>query len=193
MIIWLEGRIKLKTESFVVLRVGGVGYQVFVSFATIKKLPKSGQRVGLWTYFYCRENVFELYGFLNYPELEFFKRIIQISGVGPKIGLAVLATASVDKLKENISLGNVSYLTQISGIGRMLAEKIVVELKDKLGKPGGALELERFRAEEDALEALRSLGYSLKESRQALARVPAGTKGVENIIKEALKNVSRQR
>ncbi len=192
MILRLEGTVDFRTDRFVAVGVNGVGYRVFVSLETMQKLPKKGDKVELWTHLHIRENLMDLYGFLNYAELEFFEQLIQVPGIGPKSGLAVLSVASLDVLRRAIASGETSYLTKVSGIGQRMAEKIVVELKDKLGAVGISSEGGTLKEEEEALEALRALGYSLKESRDALKNLPKGTEGMENMIKQALKNVGKK-
>ncbi len=193
MIASLEGIIKFKSGKFIVLEVGGVGYRVFVSFETLGSLPKIGEKIRLWTHLHVREDNLSLYGFLDYAELEFFEKLIQISGIGPKSALGVLSVAPLDAIKKAIAQGESSYLVKVSGIGRKLAEKIILELKDKLSTEGSVLS-GGFKQEEEALEALRALGYSLKESRDALKSVSDEIKvsGTENIIREALKNVNKK-
>jgi len=192
MIIQLTGVIKFKTEKFVVVDANGIGYRVFVSLETLRKIPQKGGEVTFWTHLHVRENLMDLYGFLNYAELEFFEKLIQVPGIGPKSGLAVLSVAPLDVLRRAIASGETSYLTKVSGIGQRMAEKIIVELKDKLAAIGVDREGVVFKDEEEALEALRALGYSLKESRDALKNLPEGTKGMENMIKEALKGVGKK-
>lgn len=194
MIIWLGGKVKFKTERFVVVDVGGVGYCVFVPQygGALRKIPKKGENVEFWTHLHVRENILDLYGFLNYAELDFFEQLIQVSGVGPKSGLGVLSVAPLDVLRRAIASGETSYLTKVSGIGQRMAEKIVVELKDRLSAVGVEQEGGAFKQEEETLEALRALGYSLKESREALKNLPEGVEGMENMIKEALKNVGKK-
>ncbi len=189
MIIQLQGKIKFKTDKFVVLDVNGVGYQVFIPFETLKEISSKNE-VLLWTHLHVRENILDLYGFLNYAELEFFQILIGISGIGPKSALGVLSVAPIDVLKRAIATGETSYLTKVSGVGKRLAEKIVVELKDKMGAIGIEQTSEELKDETDAMEALQALGYSLSESRKALQNVPDDIKGMENIVKEALKNIT---
>lgn len=189
MIIQLEGIIKFKTDKFVVLDVSGVGYRVFVSFETLREISGKKDKILLWTHMAVRENSMDLYGFLNYGELGFFESLIQVSGIGPKSAISVLSVASLDTLKRAISTGETSYLTNVSGIGQKLAEKIIVELRDKIGALEGEHNSEAFKKEEEALEALRSLGYSLRESREALRAIPEDIEGTGNRIKEALKNM----
>jgi len=184
MITCIEGVVKFNGLNFLVIDVSGVGYKVFVSAETMRKMPKSGGKAFVWTHSHYREDAAVLYGFLNYAELEFFEQLIQISGIGPKSGLAVLAVGPLDILKRAIASGETSYLTKVSGVGHKLAEKIVVELRDKLSSVGIENEGGAFHEEEEALEALRSLGYTLKESRDALRGVSKDIKGTENMVKE---------
>jgi len=189
MIAQLTGLITFKTEKFLILDVAGVGYKVFTTSEVLQKSSKK-ESLTFWTHLRVRDDAMDIYGFLNYAELSFFEQLINISGVGPKTALAVLSLASVDVLKKAISSGELSYLTKISGIGKKLAEKIILELRDKVGafaaEAGGV-----FKEGEDALEALRSLGYTLKESRDILQKIPSGIKGTENIIKEALRHTRK--
>ena len=134
-----------------------------------------------------------MYGFFERQELELFEMLIGISGVGPKSAIGVLSVASVDALKSAIASGDTSYLTKVSGIGKKNAEKIVLELRDKLGGPGGSGGTETGRKEEvDAIEALKSLGYSQREAREALKDVADSVKGTSHRVKAALKNLGKQ-
>jgi Holliday junction DNA helicase RuvA len=130
-----------------------------------------------------REDAFDLYGFLEPTELEFFEMLISVSGIGPKGALAILGIASIETLRKAIGTGDTSYLTKISGIGRKTAEKIVIELRDKMGEEKGGTSLQ---GELDALEALKSLGYSQNEARDALKKVSPDT-DTNTKIREALK------
>jgi holliday junction DNA helicase RuvA len=179
----LRGRVVLKTDKFLVLETGGVGYKVNASLETLIATQHMGEQVFFWVHTHLREDSLELYGFLNQEELNFFELLIGVSGIGPKGALAVLGVAPVDVLVKAISSGDISYLTKISGIGKKTAEKIVIELRDKFGEviPDGSLQ-----GELDVLEALKSLGYSQSEAREALKGVPAGINTNEK-IREALK------
>jgi holliday junction DNA helicase RuvA len=125
----------------------------------------------------------DLYGFLEMEELGFFEMLIGVSGIGPRSALAILGIASIETLRKAISTGDTAYLTKISGIGRKTAEKIVIELRDKMGADISTTSLQ---GELDALEALKSLGYSQNEARDALKKVPAEA-NINIKIKEALK------
>lgn len=184
MIITLEGKITFKGLRYLVLEVVGVGYKVFVSPDTLRKIAQNDQKVKVFTSLYMRENALELYGFMTLAEMELFETLNGVSGVGPRTALGVLGVGSVDMLKRAIASGETSYLTKVSGIGRKTAERIIIELREKMGK--GLEGSDEFRHEEDALEALRSLGYSLREAREALNKVPQDIKGAEKRIKAAL-------
>ncbi|MCE9548799.1 Holliday junction branch migration protein RuvA, partial [Candidatus Nomurabacteria bacterium] len=126
---------------------------------------------------------FDLYGFLDRQELEFFEMLINVSGIGPKGALSILGVASIETLKKAINTNDTSYLTKISGIGKKTAEKIIIELRDKVGKD---TEGNSLQGELDALEALKSLGYSQNEAREALKKVST-EENTNTRIREALK------
>lgn len=179
----IRGTIVLKTEKFVIVETAGVGYKISISVDTLSKIQKIGDEVFIWTHTIVREDALDLYGFIDRQELEFFEMLISVSGIGPKSGLAILGIASIETLRQAIGTGDTSYLTKISGIGRKTAEKIVLELRDKFeGEESGTL-----KEEMDALEALKSLGYSQNEARDALKNVTATDTNAK--IKEALKNL----
>jgi holliday junction DNA helicase RuvA len=176
-----------------VVNVGGVGYRVFVGQETLGKLPQNGGNVKLWTHQHVREDSIELYGFLTFAELDFFETVIHVPGIGPKGGLGVLGVAPLDTLKKAIAAGDTSYLTRVSGIGKKMAEKIVLELKEKMAGRGVTVEAPELKDEADALEALVSLGYSTREAREALAQVPAEIVTMEKRVGAALKNLGKQK
>lgn len=190
MIAFVEGAIALKGERFVVVDAGGIGYRLFVSAETLRKIPEKGQKIKLFTHLYQREDTQELYGFLTFAELEFFEMLIQISGIGPKSGLGIMAVAPLDTLKKAIAVGDTSYLTRVSGIGRKTAEKIVLELREKMaGKGVSSVAAPELKEEADALDALVSLGYTQSEAREALSVVPKEVRDASGRVKEALRRL----
>ena len=191
MISALEGTIELAGERSAMLKTAsGITYRVFMSAETLKKIPKKSETIKLWTHLYQREDTQELYGFLHFAELEFFETLIQIPGIGPKSGLGIMAVASLDTLKQAIASGDTSYLTKVSGIGRKTAEKVILELREKMaGKGVSALTAPHLREESDALDALITLGYSQPEARQALAAVPGDVRGASERVREALRRL----
>ncbi|MCR4330264.1 MAG: Holliday junction branch migration protein RuvA, partial [Patescibacteria group bacterium] len=144
--------------------------------------------VSLWTHLAVRETSLDLYGFLEQPELEFFEMLITISGIGPKSALGILSVAPIDTIKHAIASGDTSYLTKVSGIGKKNAEKIVVELRDKLGG-AHALDGTMLKEDADVVAVLQSIGYSVKEARDALKGISKDTVGTSEKIKEALKQL----
>ena len=180
----LRGKITFKSEKFILVETGGVGYKVNISPDTLTKVPLNSE-VSLFIHTHIREDMFDLYGFLDRQELEFFEMLINVSGIGPKGALSILGIASLETLKKAISTGDISYLTKISGIGKKTAEKIVIELRDKLGKDTSSHSLQ---GELDALEALKSLGYSQNEARDALKKVSPDL-DTNAKIREALKSL----
>lgn len=194
MISFLEGTIEFKGAKFIILKTdGGVGYKVFCSEETLHKIPEKNDKVKLWTHLQVREDALELYGFLNFAELDLFQTLNSISGIGPKSALGVLNVAPVDTIKKAIAAGDTSYLTRVSGIGKKTAEKIVLELRDKMAGKGINVDAPELKEEADALEALVSLGYSQREAREALQAVPREILSAEKRVKEALKKLGRKR
>ncbi|MFA5751145.1 MAG: Holliday junction branch migration protein RuvA [Candidatus Paceibacterota bacterium] len=179
----LKGEITLKKEKFLILEAGGVGYKINVSSDTLLKSGNIGERLSLFTYTYVREDALELFGFLSYEELEFFEMLISVSGIGPRSALSVLSVTGIETLKKAIGSGDISYLTKVSGIGKKTAEKIVIELRDKIKE--GQIDFS-LQGDIDALEALKSLGYSQNEARESLKRVTSDG-DINTKIREALK------
>jgi Holliday junction DNA helicase RuvA len=179
----IKGKIQLKTEKFIIVETGGVGYKINISPDTLSKTKKVDDEIFLWVHTHVREDALDLYGFLDRGELEFFEMLINVSGIGPRSALAILGIASIETLRKAIGTGDTSYLTKISGIGRKTAEKIIIELRDKVGEEKGGSSLQ---GELDALEALKSLGYSQNEARDALKKVSPDT-NTNTKIREALK------
>lgn len=174
--------------KYIVLEVGGVGYKVFTTVDTMMKLSGATEKTTLWTYLAVRENALDLYGFASPAELSFFELLITISGIGPKTALGILNVASVQAIETAVQTGETSHLTKISGIGKKVAEKIVMELKDKIDKVAHTPEAKSaMKNDADALEALMSLGYTQQQSREALKEIPKTITGTGAKVREALK------
>lgn len=189
MIGHLSGTVSLVSHHFLILDVSGVGYKVYASPDTLLPLSKD-DIASLFIHTAVRENALDLYGFSTHAELTFFELLITISGIGPKSALGILSVAPVDTLKKAISASDPSYLTQVSGIGKKSAEKIVIELRDKLS--GGIMEegvSGMMKEETDALAALATLGYTTTEARDALKDIPDDITGTDMRIKEALRRL----
>lgn len=191
MIYFLEGIIEYKKDKFAVVNVGGVGYKVFMSPEGIAKLPEIGEKTKVFTHLHVREDAMDIYGFSDPIELVFFEALIAISGVGPKIALSILGISSTKMLASAIVREDTAFFTRVSGIGRKIAEKIILELKDKVQKLG--IEIEEFESgDHEVLDALESLGYSARDAQNSLRQLPKDIKGIENRIKEALKMLGRR-
>lgn len=193
MISHLEGTIVFKGERFAVISALGVGYKVYLAPETLRTMPSEGETIKLWTHLHVRESALELFGFYSYAEMNFFETLISVSGIGPKSALGILGVAPLDTLKRAIAAGETTYLTKVSGIGKRMAEKIIVELRDKLG---GAHISDSMRSElatdADVLDALIAMGYSQSEARQTVSRIPAGVSGTKERLGEALKGLGRK-
>ncbi len=193
MISHLSGVLLYKNERLAVVDVRGVGYQVWLGKTTVSGLPALQSPISLWVHQVVREDAMELFGFMTRAELEFFQLLISISGVGPKSALGILSLAPPDILSLAIAEKNLDYLTKVSGIGKKLAEKIVLELKDKLLDLPVGKNAQELGKDTDALLALQALGYSLPEARQAIKDLPTDCRGDTSLqIKEALKILAKQ-
>src|SRR3990167_10268606 len=194
MISYLEGIIIFKGDRFTVISCGGVGYKVYMAPETIRSIAGMGAGIKVWTHLHVRETDMDLYGFLTYAEMQFFEVLIGVSGIGPKSALGILGIAPLDMLKRAIAMGESNYLTKVSGIGKRMAEKIIVELRDKLG---GAEMPDSVRtelaADADVLDALISMGYQQKEARQVVSRIPAGVSGTKERLGEALQLLGKHK
>lgn len=192
MISYLEGRLIEKNPTLAVVDINGVGYGVNIPLSTYEKLNNIGERVKLLTYQHVREDTLQLYGFLTPEEKETFKLLLTVSGIGPKSALGVLSCISVEDFQRSILEEDIDVLTSISGIGNKTAQRLVVELKEKLGKMDlkGLKVGERIDTEEDeAISALVSLGYTRLEAKRAIQQVMGKSKGklsVEELVKKAL-------
>ena len=193
MISHLSGKALHTTDKSVTLDVSGVGYLVYTTTDTLFQINSLGENtVHLWTHMSVRENAIELFGFFNIEELEFFQMLIEISGIGPRGALGIIGMGSVDTLKNAIASGDTGYLTKVSGIGRKTAEKIVLELRDKLSLRGHSAESGTLRSESDVAQALMSLGYQQHEIREALKDLPPPAIDTNSRIKEALKILGKR-
>ncbi len=192
MISRLTGKIAYIDPKYIVLDVKGVGYKVFTTVDIMNRLGKEKEETTLWTYLAVRETALDLYGFMTLSDLNFFELLITISGIGPKTALGILNSASVQTLQTAVQTNDTSHLTKISGIGKKVAEKIVMELRDKVDKFTHSEESktamrEAQRNDNDALEALKSLGYSQNEARDALKELPKEITKTNEKVREALK------
>jgi Holliday junction DNA helicase RuvA len=186
----LSGILLEKNPPQLLIDCNGVGYEVDVPMSTFYNLPATGEKVVLLTHLAVREDAQLLYGFGTADERNVFKQLIRIAGIGARTALSILSGMSVADLAQAITLQEAGRLTRVPGIGKKTAERLLLELKGKLGADLGAAGAAHSDATADILNALVALGYSDKEAMLALKQVPAGT-GVSEGIKLALKALSR--
>jgi len=189
MISYLKGKIILKKENFLILEVSGVGYQIFLSKRSLAKIPQIGQDLKVFCYLDIGEKSLKLYGFLTYEELELFKVLRNIPGVGPKGALEVSSIGDPEKIKKEIEKGNEKIFEGIPGIGKKKAKKIILELSGRL-QDFSSIKKEEIKEDETFL-ALINLGFKKEEVKKALSQLPKSIKDPQEKVKQALKILGR--
>ncbi len=190
MISYLEGKIIFRGDKFIIVKTGGVGFRVFV----LPDLNLENEEIKLFTYLNVKEDALTLYGFLDYKELELFELLISISGIGPKAGLGILSLADTETIKVAIVKNDASVLTRVSGIGKKTAERVILELKNKISISDlGDLEgkTKEISEHSDAIDALISLGYNAGEAKNALSKVSTEVKDVGEMVRMALREMGK--
>jgi len=195
MIGFIEGKLFAKKPTEALVNVGGIGYKINISVNTFENLPEPGKDVMLYTYLSVKEDALDLYGFMSENEKDTFKLLISVNGIGPKLAQGVLSGIRVNELQMAISEGNISRIVAVPGVGKKTAERLIVELKDKIDKVasgdvdysvGGSVKA-------DAISALVSLGYSLKVAEKIVLGIldnnPAIT--IEDLIKDSLAKLNK--
>lgn len=190
MISTIKGKIEYSKGNYVVIDVNGIGYKIFTTPYIIGKIAGQKDEVKFFIHTYVREDILALYGFLTIEELEMFELLISITGVGPKAGLGILTVATPKTIKTAILKEDSSILTKVSGVGKKTAERVILELQNKIADISTG-DKEEAVIDSDAIEALVSMGYSVTEARDALKAVPKDVKDVGQRIKSALKNLGK--
>lgn len=202
MISYLRGTLAAFEEDKIIIDVGGVGYGVYVSGQTMDRLPSVGNEVKIHTYLNVKEDAMQLYGFLSRDDLGMFRLLIGVNGIGPKGGLGVLSALSPDDLRFAVLAGDVKAICVAPGIGKKTAEKLILELRDKMkledaldhiaSEPEGVIQPGTHgRVQSEAIQALVALGYGNTEALRAVKMVEAvESMEVEDVLKQALKNMS---
>jgi Holliday junction DNA helicase RuvA len=192
MIATLTGNVAEKIASSVVIDVQGVGYGILVTNEDFGLLV-TGNTAKVYIHEHIRENSHDLFGFVNLDTMQLFEQLLDVNGVGPKMALSVLSVGSANEVRRAIAGGDTKFIQQASGVGKRVAERIVVDLKDKVGLAGvdlattGMLQSDSLLRSDEAVEALVALGYSPQDAAAALANVPADLP-TEDRIKQALKH-----
>jgi Holliday junction DNA helicase RuvA len=206
MIAHLSGTLLVKQTNNVILDVGGVGYEVTIPLSTFYDLEETGSAVALRIYTYVREDTLQLYGFRTARERELFLRLISVSGIGPKLGITMLSGMSADEIIASIRTNNLARLTSIPGVGKKTAERLVIELRDKISalsspaleeefatRTGGGATVSEDAIRDDALSALVNLGYQKAPAEKAItaATQEGGELTVEIILRRSLRLLAK--
>jgi Holliday junction DNA helicase RuvA len=198
MIAKLRGKIEYLKDNYAVVDVNGVGYKVYLSVYTFGKVAglsnipgNADGTIDIFVHTYVREDTLALYGFLTLEEKEMFELLISISGIGPKASMGILSIATPKTIRTAILNEDPSILTKVSGIGKKTAERVILELKNKVADMTVG-EKEEAVIDSDAIEAMVGMGYSVAEARDALKMVPVDVKDVGARIKQALKNLGKK-
>lgn len=190
MIAKLKGKIEYLRDNYAVIDVAGVGYKVHFSAYTFGKVAGTEQ-VDIFIHTYVREDVLALYGFLTLEEQEMFELLISISGIGPKAGMGILSIATPKTIKTAILNEDPSILTRVSGIGKKTAERVILELKNKVADMPES-EKDETVSDVDAIEALVTMGYSVTEAREALKAIPKDVTDIGQRVKMALRSLGKK-
>lgn len=204
MLAYIKGTIESKADEYVVIDVGGLGYKIFMSGIAIQNLGEIGETVKVHTYYRVREDDISIFGFITQEELKMFELLLTVSGVGAKVALAILANISVTDFALAVINGDVTKIVQVPGIGKKSAERIILELKDKLKKiqqqdklTGTTKDtkiekaIEQNNNIEEAISALLVLGYNKKEIEKAFEKIEKANATTEDLIRKGLSILGR--
>ena len=198
MFAYIKGSLEQKSNNYVVIDVGGIGYKIFMATKAIETLGEIGKVVKVHTHYYVREDNISLYGFNTNEELRMFELLLQVSGIGAKSAIAMLSEISPSSFALAVISDDISQLVKIPGIGKKTAARIVLELKDKLKTEETITKTEEVKLSisneeetSEAIAALQVLGYTKREIEKALENVDTKNLQLEEIIKQGLKNLAR--
>ncbi len=193
MYYYIKGTLAAKGENYLVVDVSGVGYMIYTSLNGIEKSGTVGSQITVYTYLNVREDAMDIYGFVTEEEKKMFMQLISVSGVGPKAGLAILSVAPPSKIAAAIVTGDTKTITKAAGVGPKVAQRVILELKDKIDSDALDIEADEITVSDEiisdnraeAMSALVVLGYSANEAKAVLAKLDA-TLSTEELIKQAL-------
>lgn len=206
MLAYIKGNLEIKTKGYIVIETGGIGYKIFMPASTIEKVGNIGEKVQVYTYMRVREDDISLFGFLTNEELRMFELLLSVSGIGAKGALTILSNITPSKFALAVIGNDVGILKKLPGIGPKTAQRVILELKDKLKKENQETVTEREQGEEisalqvaiaedekvaEAISALQVLGYSKREIVLALDKVDMSELSVEDIIRKGLANLAK--
>lgn len=197
MYYYIKGKYILNGENFVVIEAGGVGYKIFTSAINLDKMPKPDDIITMYTHLYVREDTQDLYGFLTNEEITLFLQLMSVSGIGPKAALSIMSVTTPEQFALAVITNDVKTITKAQGVGPKVAQRVILELRDKL-KTTDALpedirvaQIENNNNRQEAIGALVVLGYTNTEAKKAVMSITDDS-NVEIIIKEALKLLTKQ-
>ncbi|TYQ16283.1 UNVERIFIED_CONTAM: Holliday junction DNA helicase subunit RuvA [Acetivibrio alkalicellulosi] len=198
---YIRGKLDYKHNDYVVVEANGVGYKITTALSTIESIGSVGDQVKVYTHLHVREDIMALYGFLTKEELVMFELLISVSGVGPKVAISILSSISPSKFGVSVITDDINTLTKAQGVGKKMAQRIILELKDKINKQQISTEYtESMEANDaavlssrksEAISALMVLGYTNFEAEKAVSAVFSEDTELETIIKNALKGLAR--
>lgn len=201
MFAYIKGMLEYKHNDYIVVEANGIGYKIYTSLSTIQNIEPIGKEVKVYTYLYVREDIMSIYGFLTQEELGMFELLLGVSGVGPKAALSVISSMSPSKFGLAVITDDFKSLTKAQGVGNKMAQRIILELKDKIKKMeliGNYSDKDEAVNEEEnnsrfseAISALVVLGYTASEASKAVAAVYKEDMDIESVIKNALKTLAR--
>lgn len=186
MIHSITGKLEDVGVDHAVVNLGGLSFRLFISANTVNSI-KSSSEVKLLTHLHVREDALTLFGFIDNEELILFEMLISVSGIGPRSALSILSLAPVERLKAAISSGEAELLQKSSGVGKKTAERVVLELKDKISPTGQAKIIQLIESDRDVYEALTSLGYTSHQAKETLSKLDASLSETKDRLREALK------
>ncbi|HHV60956.1 MAG TPA: Holliday junction branch migration protein RuvA [Clostridiaceae bacterium] len=201
MFAYIKGMLDYKGTDSIVVEANGVGYRIYTPFSTLEKIGQVRETVKVFTHLHVREDAMTIYGFLTQEELEMFELLISVSGVGPKAALSLISTVSPSRFGLAVITGDANTIVKAQGIGKKIAQRIILELKDKIKKEQlesfdsdtdtSSIPAEGDSARSEAVSALMVLGYNHAEARKAVSSVYSEEMDVELIIKKALQVISK--
>ena len=192
MISYISGNLEEKSEKYLVLDVSGIGYKIFASQETLKKVGESGEKVKIFCHLYVREDKIELYGAYSEEEIQFFEMFLGVAGIGPKAALNILSLGSIAEIQKAIKDYDINFLKKAGGLGEKRAEKLILELKGKLDFPESK-NIEEKIDNKDITRALINLGYSKIEIAEAIKKMSGEATTLEDQTKEILKILAKNK
>ena len=191
MISFLEGKVLLKGPSYLIININGVGYKVYTP-VDLLTTAAIGKQLSLFTYTHVRDDIFDLYGFADPENLALFELFLTVSGIGPKLALSIFSIGKLSKIKEAVVKGDVSFFTSVPRLGTKNAQKLIIELRPKLGSLG-ELDLTQESGEtKEIIDALKTFGFSTSESREALRSLKNQEATTSDKIRQALKYLGKK-